>query len=250
MRFGIKVWSTNKELLPLLRKHFELKEFDYVEISALRNSYDEKSLSALKDIPAIVHIDNNQVNFADKGLEKENHEAILEAQRFADYLDAQYIIVHPGYDGSAAQCNAIVAHAKDKRFCLENMPGKTVDLKHVCIGRTYEELKSLSAPHYCLDIAHAIKASVTLQRDPLKMIEEFCALPLTVMHISDGKMATESDEHLNIGEGDFPFKEMLRLISATSARMISLETPKGRQATLENDIRNIQLMRAMWKEYA
>ena len=62
MKLGIKLWSTNPERILIARKHFDNGDFDYIELAAKVDSYDEKNLSSIKGIPVIIHCDNDGVS--------------------------------------------------------------------------------------------------------------------------------------------------------------------------------------------
>ncbi len=242
MKFGIKIWSINKDLIKLAKKHFLKKDFDYIELNAIKNSFDKEILSNIKGITIIINYDNNDVNFAKEELYKENILAIKEAQRFADFLDAKYIIIHPGHDGYVSNVNKLINEINDDRICIENMPGKTFDLKFYCVGRTYEELKKIKLNNYCLDLPHAIKAAITLNIEIFDNIKELLKLNPIIFHICDGNLDNEVDEHLNIGEGEYDFERIAGLIGNRDA-WISLETPKIDYKSLDNDLINLKKIR-------
>jgi len=197
MKFGIKLWSINTALFDSAIREFNNKKFDYIEIKAITGTFNKKLLSKLKKIPTIVHIDN-KVNFAQKSFLKRNLEAIKAAQKFADYLGSKYIIVHPGHNGKINQVNKTLRVINDNRICVENMPGKTFDLKYRCVGRNFQELKQIKTKNYCLDFAHAVKAAITLKKDIKGFIKKLLKLNPVIFHISDGLM-DEVDKHLSLG---------------------------------------------------
>lgn len=238
MMFGIKLWSINKKLIKIAKSHFLKKDFDYIEMGAVKNSFNEKILDYIKEIPVIIHCDNDNVNFAKRELHEENITAIRESQKFADFFSAPYIIAHPGFDGDIANANKLLKEVNDERICIENMPGKTYDLKFNCIGRTYDELKEINTKNYCLDFSHAIKSAKTLNKNIFENIKELLKLDPIIFHINDGRINNEIDEHLNIGEGNFDFKKIVSMIRGREG-FASLETPKIRYTNLDNDINNI-----------
>lgn len=239
MKFGIKIWSTNKGLIEIARSHFLRGEIDFIELSAKMGSFDEKIISLIKGIPSIIHCDNTNINFAKKEFYEGNVAAIKEAQKFADFLDAEYIIIHPGYDGDIANVNSLLDESKDKRFCIENMPGITFDTKLPCMGRTYEELKKIKVNNYCLDFNHAIKAAITLGIDPFENIKGLLKFGPILFHVCDGRLDNDYDEHLDIGRGKYDFRRIVDLISEKEGFM-SLETPKTDFSSLSNDLINIR----------
>ena len=59
-----------------------------------------------------------------------------------------------------------------------------------------------------------------------------------IVHICDGNLDTEKDEHLNLGEGDFDLKFIAELIRKNNIEKITFEVPK--KDGLSNDLRNIE----------
>jgi endonuclease IV len=243
MKFGVKIWSTNYDLIKKAKFHYLQKDFDYIEISAIIGSFNPNIHKALKGIPVIIHCDvnyNDSLDDVNLSMNANNHanvRSLKEAKLFADYLDSDIIIIHPGHGGSYKNINAILQKYPDKRYCCENMPGKTYDLKYDCLGRNKKELQSINTKTYCLDIAHAIKASRGLSLDPYDCIREFFLLNISIIHLSDGNMMSLIDEHLAIGEGNFDFGKIFSLIK--NDFLITLETPKFGLDSFYQDIRNI-----------
>lgn len=58
MKLGIKIWSTNINLIKLCKKHYAQNDFDYIEISAVRGTYNKDLLENIKGIPTVIHCDN------------------------------------------------------------------------------------------------------------------------------------------------------------------------------------------------
>lgn len=239
MKYGIKIWSTNTQLIKSTRKHYEKGDFDYIELSAIVGSFDKRLIELLKGIPCVIHCDNKNVNLS---LKLENNEkALREAVNFADELDAKYIIIHPGFKGSVNTINSYIIN--DTRFCIENMPGITIDTNQEMLGRTFEELKQIKCNNYCFDYSHAIKASKTLKIVSKIIIDNLIKLNPKIIHISDGFKDSEKDEHLSIGEGNFDINGFLKIIPDNV--MITLETQKKNYLDLTEDIKNIKIIKKM-----
>jgi len=243
MKFGIKIWSTNNKLIECAKSEFSKNSFDFIELSAITNSFNKSILSNLQGIPTVIHCDNNNVSFANKKLYQENVEATRESQKFADFLDSKYIILHPGHNGTIENVNDFLSSFNDDRFCIENMPGKTVDLKYYNVGRTYEEIKKINIHRYCLDLSHAVKSAITLNLDVFENIRNLLKLNPEIFHISDGVTDNEVDEHLNIGEGNYNIGKIIDLIGRDNDKYITLETPKENYDDLDVDILNVKRLK-------
>jgi deoxyribonuclease IV len=235
MKFGMKIWSTDQDI-EYAKKNLEKGRFDFIEISAIINSFNKNVLSFLKEIPTIIHCDNSNVNLSDKDSYDNNVKAIRESQKFADYLDSEYIILHPGYNGNIESLNDLLLKFPDKRYCIENMPGRTIDMKYMCNGKTYLELMNIDSDNYCLDLNHAMKAAITLKRPYQELINDFLRLKPKILHISDGMFNTEKDEHLSIGKGEYDWDFIAQIIKRSHAKYITLETPRN---SLNDDITNL-----------
>jgi len=239
MKFGIKLWSTNKELIKNAREHYNKGEFDYIELSAIKDTFDKELLSNIKRIPIIIHCDNNNVNFANKEFNQNNLAAIKLAQQFADFFDSKYFIVHPGYNGNIKNIKKVLEQVSDNRICVENMPGVTLDEKHECVGRTFKELDKIEIKNFCLDLGHAIKSAITIGTEPYENIKELMKLNPKMFHICDGKLDNNKDEHTNIGEGEFDFGKIRSIIGEHDGLM-TLEVHRKDYSSLDKDIKNIK----------
>jgi deoxyribonuclease IV len=243
LKFGLKLWSTNTNLFEKAKEAFNKKRIDFIELTSIADSFNKISLEKLKGVPVIIHCQNANVDLSKKDCLSQNRAAIKNAQKFADFFESEYIIIHPGYSGKLENTKNILNEFKDPRFCIENMPGITVRGEK-CIGNRANELKTLG-DNFCLDFAHAIKAAVSHKIQPHKLIKDLLILRPKIFHFSDGNMDSELDEHLNIGEGDFDFKKLLVYIDKNKQSHITLETPKENLEEIIQDIKNIEKLRSL-----
>jgi endonuclease IV len=230
------------ELLKKAPTYYEDGKIDYVELTAIIGSFDKKNAGFIKGMPVVIHCDNNCVDFSDRSCRKRNVGAFKVAQEFADFLGSAYIITHPGYVGNVQETNWTLDRFGDGRVCIENMPGRTMNLSSECIGRTVEELKQINARKFCLDFSHAIKAALTLGKGPYEIIADLKSLNPVIYHISGGYSNSEADEHLNLDKGDFDLKRLLSFVHDSG--LITVETPKKDLKSLDNDIRNIEYLKS------
>src|SRR3989339_2001938 len=105
-KLGLKLWSTNKNYIEEAKRLYNEKVFDYIELFAVPNSYD-KFICLWKelDIPYIIHAPHYSVgmNLAKKECFKKNLEHAKETFKFANDLNAKFIIFHPGIDGDVKE---------------------------------------------------------------------------------------------------------------------------------------------------
>ena len=110
------------------------------------------------------------------------------------------------------------------------------------IGYTPEQIRKLIGNKWglCLDINHAIKATVSLRRPHKEFIEEFLELKSKMLHISDGKLSNEKDKHLSIGEGDYDFEFLMRCVKEAKSKYVTLETSRTNLNSFDGDLKNLE----------
>lgn len=239
IKFGLKLWSTNSHLLNKAKELIENNIFQYIELAPIPNTEITPFLEA--EGPYIIHITTERygLNIADKEKVEFNTKAINICIEWADKLNAKYLILHPGF-GLMDNAIEFLDKINDKRVLIENMP--KVGLNGECmIGYTPEQIKSLMDDKFlsCLDLNHAIKAAVSLKLDYKLFIKDFLKLDPNMFHISDGKLNSEKDEHLNIGEGGYDFEFLMSCIKKAKLKYVTLETPRTKLNSLEEDVKNL-----------
>ncbi len=212
MKFGLKLWSTNSNLLNKAGELIENDNFQYIELTPIPNTEITPFLNY--DLPYIIHIttERHGLNIADRAAKQFNLKIIGHCINWADKLNAKYLILHPGF-GLIDNAMDFLGYINDKRILIENMPKIGLNRESM-IGYTPEQIKELIVNKFglCLDLNHAIKAAVSLKISYKEFIEEFLKLNPKMLHISDGKLNNEKDEHLNIGEGDYNFEFLMNCI--------------------------------------
>jgi len=238
---GLKLWSTNSDLISEAAKLIEAKIFHYVELMPVPNTEINPFLNY--DIPYVIHTttENFGVNIADPTKYGYNMQTIDRCIDWADQLSARYIILHPGY-GDINVSKKFLTEICDKRLLIENMPKIGINGEKM-IGYDVEQINELcnaGNAGFCFDLNHAIKAAVSLNVNYKHYLEEFSCLQASMYHISDGKLSSEIDEHLSLGDGDYKFETLKKDIFHNKSKiiMITLETPKSQN--LENDIANLK----------
>jgi len=248
LKFGIKLGSNQTHLLQEVDSLIKNKVFSYVEILLNPNSLTIQPFQEY-EVPYVIHVphENFGVNIGEESRKEYTFEMIEESIRWADALDASIIILHAG-TGSAKAAQLALSQIRDKRVILENMTVKGI-FGEDCLGYSAEsisELMSIGGFGLCLDLGHAIKASISLERNYRELIQEFVELEPKIFHISDGALDKETDEHLNIGEGVYDFRFIKDIIVKSSTRNITLETPRCNKNSLADDIRNLRRLRELF----
>ena len=256
-KFGLKLWSVNKNYIDTAKKLYDENIYDYIELYAIPSSFDEyapawKSLN----IPYIIHAPHfmHGINFSSKEKLNSNMELAYEALKYADYLNADKIIFHPGIKGDYRQTAHQIKMINDKRILIENKPyhvaveTDTLSLTDICVGYNPEQIKYImqeSGAGLCLDIGHGICAANSLHIDYISFLKEFISLNPYMFHISDGEINGTQDKHYNIGKGTFDFNTLFSIIPENA--IISVETEKSSKDNLDDFIYDMELLKSYCK---
>jgi len=231
-KIGLKLWSNNENYVPHAKRLYEKKVYDYIELYIVPNTH-EKYIKIWRDleIPFIIHCTHFMHGFNLAAPEKlqSNVKIFAEVKAFCDELHGKYIIFHPGIEGTLESSVEQINTIYDKRLLVENKPYISM-YGDLCRGSQYEELESiikLCKIGFCLDIPHAFNTAFHLKTDGYKYTEKMLKLNPSVIHISDGKIKGVHDKHLNIGDGDFDFRRIKKIISVSNAQYLTLETCKN-----------------------
>lgn len=228
LHLGLKIGSRDTRYTEEIARYYAEGVFQYIELFAIPGTYGEtigywKKLAADCRIPFGVHAAHSAagLNPSEKESRETNKPKIEEAYRFADDLNARYVIFHPGVskaglEGRCAETVLQLSSFSDERTLIENKPRKGLDGSD-CVGSTFEELKSIidgigKNVGFCLDFGHAVCAANTYKVEPLSYIKNLMELKPRLFHLTDGDVKSELDSHLHYGAGTFPLKELLSLV--------------------------------------
>ncbi|MCM1987215.1 TIM barrel protein [Methanococcoides seepicolus] len=243
MRFGLKLWSTNQDVMQKAADLIKQDVFQYVELTPIPNTDITPFLSY--EIPYVIHIttERHGLNIADKQKEDFNLKIIDDCIQWADQLDAKYLILHPGF-GLIDDAMDFLSLIEDDRVLIENMP-KVGLFDEQMVGYSPEQIERLMGSKFglCLDLNHAVKAAVSLKLDYKLFIKDFLKLNPLMFHISDGNLNYEKDEHLAIGEGKYDSEFLMKCIESTPNKNVTLETPRSNLKSFDDDLKNLRLLR-------
>lgn len=239
MNFGLKLWSTNQDILPHAAQLIKDDLFQYIELTPIPGTDIDIFLSY--DLPYTIHIttERHGVNIADQEKKNYNLKAIQNCIEWADQLKANYLILHPGF-GSLASSIEFMNSIDEKRILIENMP-KVGLFNELMVGYSPEEISKLmnSKFGFCFDLNHSIKAAISLKKDYKKYVQEFLKLQPFYFHISDGRLNNEKDEHLPIGTGEYDFEFLMQCLPSKYISFVTLETPRMNLRSFDEDIKNL-----------
>jgi len=243
INLGLKLWSTNKDLIEDAKKLIIGDIFQYIELTPIPDTSLEPFLDL--SIPYIIHIttENNGLNIADPKIKDYNLDLINECISWADELKAKYLVLHPGY-GSLKDSLDFLDSIIDKRILIENMPKIGINEEEM-IGYNPAQIKELIGNKFsfCFDLNHAVKAAKSLGVSYKDLIANFIELKPKLFHIADGRIDYEKDEHLNFGQGEYDLNYLMDIVkdySKKNTSYITLETPK---ISLEDDIKNLGILK-------
>ena len=240
MKFGLKLWSTNNDLIDQAVHLIDEKVFDYIELMVIPNS---EIKIFLIDVPYIIHIPHEKfgVNIGDHAAKECTLQMINESIIWADHLNAKYLILHAGH-GSMQHATDLLCEVSDSRLLIENMPKVGLD-GEAMIGYSPAQIEELFGDGdmgLCLDFGHAVKAAVSLGVDYKGYVQEFMGFKPKVFHVSDGTLSEDRDEHMGIGKGEYDFRFLMSLIG--SKGMVTMETPRVLQGELGEDVKNLNIL--------
>jgi len=247
-KYGLKLWSINtesyrKEAIRLYKEGL----FDFIELYTVPGSLDTLSEWKKLDMPFIIHGPHyaHGMNFANKNNFEKNMKLYEETKTFADSLNAEHIIFHPGTGGFIRETASQVNQIDDERILIENKPYKALPVMKVdfCTGSTPEEIRHLqrrTKAGFCLDIGHAIAAANSFKMDFMKYTEKFIELTPQMYHLSDTDIEAETDYHYNFGKGNMDLEKIIRLIPENSS--VTIETKKASSENLDDFIEDIEVL--------
>lgn len=219
INLGLKLGSLNTQYTEEIHSMYDAGVFQYIELFVPTGTYgDTVSYWRQFDIPFGIHAPHSAagLNLASAAARKDNQSKIVESMRFADDLEADYIIFHSGTNGMPEEVVRQLAPFADERLLIENKPIRGLD-GSVCVGCVPEELKKIidgigHGTGFCLDFGHAICTANTLGEEPLGFIEQLMTLQPRLYHLTDGDYYSELDSHLHYGQGSFPLDRLLGII--------------------------------------
>lgn len=253
-RYGLKLWSINKNYINAAKSLYEKNIYDYIELYAVPNSFDEyAALWKNLNIPYIIHAPHflHGLNFSNYEQEKENIRLAYDALKFADFLNAEKVIFHPGIKGDYKETARQINLINDERMLIENKP-KNVAVKmenlksdDICVGYDYTQISYIlenTNARLCLDIGHATCAANSMGIDYKLQLEDFIKLNPYMYHISDGDILSGIDKHYHIGSGSYDFNTIFSLIPKDA--VISIETEKNSKDNLDDFIEDVNKLKS------
>jgi endonuclease IV len=234
---GLKLWSTDAGLIPEVTRVFGEGLFDYIELLIVPGTDPAPFRDA--GLPTVIHVTSERfgVNIADPAARDLSRALLASSLEWADLLGSEFLILHPGH-GRPEDAGEFLDRVDDRRLLIENMP-KTGMAGERMVGYDPAQVSALRRGRFgfCLDLNHAIKASISLKKDYRALVREFLALGPSVFHIADGSLGSDRDEHLPLGAGEYDISFLKRCITGSGGGRVTFETPRL-QGSLAEDLAN------------
>jgi deoxyribonuclease-4 len=250
IKLGLKVWSVNKPYREIALRFFEKGLFDYLEIYAVPGSLSEWSpFWKGLPFPAVIHAPHfrDGINFASRENKTENFKIAREALRFADALNSQKVIFHPGVSGDTKETACQMKELNDPRILIENKPYFSRKGNLICNGYSPEEialLKEETGYGFCLDIGHAFCAANALKIEPMEFLHRMNSHNPAMYHLTDGNYQGLYDLHdRHFGKGNFPLKEILNFFPENA--MVTNESLKDSPENLDDFEKDVVYLRSL-----
>ena len=231
-RIGLKLWSTNTDhYLREAKRLYAEGVFDYIELYVVPESLKFANEWKTLNIPYVIHAPHSAhgINLADKNCEDRNIIIFSEVKEFADVLNAPTIIAHGGVLGSIDEVARQINLIGDPRVIVENKPYFPIDNSaRLLAGSTPEEIQRIitaTGCGFCFDIGHAVASANAHGVDWKEYFDPFLKLNPKMYHLSDLDISSKKDQHLHLGTGTLPIKEIVLRLPTDS--MISIETSKN-----------------------
>lgn len=256
LKIGLKLWSVNTDAyLSEAERLYADGTFSYIELFVVpgtENTLDAwRRLHDEKGVPFIIHNAHaaQGFNLADESAERKNVEIYRETRKFADALDARYVIFHGGVDGSIKETARQLKAIEEPRALLENKPlsplANPFGVKE-CRGATVEEIGFVLSEvkcGFCLDVGHAVCAANSQSMEPYGYAAGLADMFKPAMfHLSDvADIHSVYDSHLHLGEGELDIAWIKREVLSDGV-MVSVETVKDSRSDLNDFVKDVEVL--------
>lgn len=230
-RVGLKLWSTNINLVPEVVRLYGLGIIQYLELYVVPGTfqdYGDQWQSLV--LPKVLHAPHfgSGFNLSLSECVATNQGMWFEVLQFANRLSPEGLVVHLGTQGQLRESmrQLRLLNTPPCPIWIENKPYVGLH-ETTCVGVTatdIQEIQSVCGTGFCFDLAHAMCLAAYEKRDYGSLFEEFFALKPDIYHLSDGLVGEVRDLHLHLQEGDYDLDTIVGLLPDNA--LVSLETPK------------------------
>lgn len=248
---GLKLWSINTDFYyDEAVKLYQKGVYDYIELYVVPETLGTLPKWKGLKIPFIIHNAHfaQGFNLAKREKAELNREIYEQTKRFADDLNAKFIIFHGGIDGSIVETAKQLASFKENRALIENKPFVALPNRmggEFCRGYNIDEIKLVmdtAGCGFCFDFGHAICAANSLKKDVYAYCQQFLKLNPNMFHLTDlNDITSPYDSHLHLGDGQLDFNKIFDMIPKES--YITFETNKNSKENLDDFKKDMEWLR-------
>lgn len=244
-KLGLKLYSVNDNYIEQAIKLYQETKFQFIELYIVPGSYEQygtlwKDLYKKYKIHFVLHAAHFMagVDLGDVRKFDENKKVYQEVSKFADDLDVDCIIFHPGVESSIKEVVRQLLCFDDKRILIENKPYYTITKpKKVCNAYSPEDIAYIiknAKVGFCLDLSHCVCAANSLSVDAFEYWDKFLKLDPQMAHFVDNDFDSEIDQHKHFGDGSYDLKTFLNVLPKDVP--ITIETYKDSKINLDDFI--------------
>jgi endonuclease IV len=240
MEIGLKFYSTNG-----LEKFKGLGFVDFIEVLPVPGRFELLKNIKKLGLKCKIHVPHSGFDFnpCNKSEEKKNIKMLKESIRAADFLEADTIVIHPGYNSDRLKIKNpeqnmmdFFSKISDDRIFLEN---SMIELEGLCYkgGNFADRLKELLDRfgfRFCFDFSHAAGTCFFIKKDFKEFVKDFLKLKPAYFHVSDNLMDGK-DHHLHLGDGKLGINFIKKIVKQ-AGKPVCLEVPldtEGRKRDVE-----------------
>lgn len=252
-KLGLKLWSINidfyyEEAIRL----YDTDIYDYIELYVVPDTVQFITKWKKLNIPFVIHCPHfaHGFNLAKKEKKQSNRKIFDDVQKYADELNAQYIVIHGGIDGDINETANQLASYNESRALIENKPYVALPNRmggKFCRGYNKEEIHLVmdkSNCGFCLDFGHAICAANSLEQDVYSYINSLQELKPAMYHLTDIEdIKSPYDSHPHLGTGQLDIERILKQIP--NNKNITLETVKSSKENLDDFVEDIRYLKGL-----
>jgi endonuclease IV len=254
-KFGICLETVNffkkpdfvDQILKIIRDEI----YDFVQLIVFSDSYDDTHAiiqEKMQGIRSVIHAPFYDIDTGNSDLLESNLRKLKDAQKFADLLCSDIIILHPGRGDGEEYLSETIRQIKminDPRIVVENLPYNPQG--HLLHGSSPENIKRIideTGCKFCFDFAHATCAANSLGRNVYDDFAKYNALQPILYHLSDGDFSEIIDEHLHLGLGNYDIAKILKKFTSENSEIV-LETRHANPTITDLWLKDMQYIKEL-----
>jgi endonuclease IV len=228
--------------------------YDFVQLMAIPGSYNDVHAvvyEKMKGIDTVIHAPHflRRIDPGNRELELSNLKKLEDSQKFADLLNSEIIVLHPGLGDGEQYLEESIRQFKllnDSRVAVENLPyyPRPNCKMHGTTPKHIKKIISEVGCKFCFDFAHAICACNSLNLDMYKTFSDFIKLNPTIYHLSDGDISATVDTHLHLTKGNYDLKKIFNDFLPQNS-IVTLETKDENRSDIRPWINDVTITRKL-----